>query len=55
MSNELSDEELRVRVERVRRAVLDEGIYPPYHRRQVTRLRQEWPTLYDAIMELVKR
>ena len=48
----LGDGELRERVERVRRAFLDEGAYPPYHRRQVERLRQEWPTLYRAILGL---
>lgn len=49
-----SDEELQARVARVRKALLDEGRHPPFHRRQVTRLRQEWPTMYNAIMELVK-
>lgn len=47
------DHELRGRVERVRKAFLDEGAYPPYHRRQVERLRQEWPTLYYAILNLI--
>ena len=45
---------LEVRVGRVRKAVLDEGRHPPYHRRQVEHLRREWPTLYHAIMGLVK-
>ena len=54
MSDKLSDEELRTRVERVRKAMMDEGAHPPYHRRQVEQLRQEWPTLYHAIMYLVK-
>ena len=47
------DHELRGRVERVRKAFLDEGVHPPYHRRQVERLRKEWPTLYRAIMNLI--
>lgn len=53
MSDELSDEELHARVERVRKAMLDDGVNSPYHRRQVEHLRQKWPTLYNAIMELV--
>ena len=54
MSDKLDYEELQARVARVRKAMLDEGVHPPYHRRQVERLRQEWPTLYRAIMELVR-
>lgn len=45
--------ELRERVERVRRAFLDEGAYPPYHRRKLEQLSREWPTLYNAIMGLL--
>lgn len=55
MSDKLSHEELQARVGRVRKAPLDEGVHPPYHRRQVAYLRQKWPTLYNAIMELAKR
>ena len=50
----VNEDGLEVRVGRVRKAMLDEGVHPPYHRRQVERLRQEWPTLYNAIMYLVK-
>lgn len=52
MSDKLSDEELRARVELLRRAVLNEGVYLPPHRRLVERLRQERPILYRAIMGL---
>lgn len=48
----LADRDENIR--RVRKALLDEGVHPPFHRRQVERLRQEWPTLYNAIMDLVK-
>lgn len=50
----VNEDGLKVRVGRVRKAMLDEGVHPPYHRRQVERLRQEWPMLYQAIMHLVK-
>lgn len=46
--------QLQARVGHVRKAVLEEGRHPPYHRRQVEHLRREWPTLYHAIMGLVR-
>lgn len=50
----VNEDGMEVRVERVRKAILDEGRHPPYHLRQMERLRQEWPVLYHAIMGLVK-
>lgn len=50
----VNEDGLKVRVGRVRKVILDEGRSPAYHRQQMERLRQEWPTLYNAIMHLVK-
>ena len=40
-------------VERLRKAIQDEGPHPPHHRRKLEQLRREWPTLYNAIMGLI--
>lgn len=41
------------KIEALRRALYDEGNHPAYHREQVVHLMDAWPTLYDAIKELV--
>lgn len=48
-----ADSELRSHVERLRKAIQDEGPHPQHHRKQLERLRQEWPTLYNAITGLI--
>lgn len=44
---------LRAHAESIRKAIQDEGPHPRYHRKQLERLKQEWPTLHNAIMELI--
>lgn len=40
-------------VERLRKAIQDEGPHPQHHRRKLEQLRREWPTLYTAITGLI--
>jgi hypothetical protein len=35
-------------------AMLDPGSHPDYHYQQMTRLKEEWPTLYEAIAVLIQ-
>lgn len=35
-------------------AIQNEGKYPEYHRKAMLRLEKEWPTLWDAIQQLIK-
>lgn len=41
-------------IQRVRDAIHNPGRRPDIHRQQLARLRSEWPTLYDAIMHLIR-
>lgn len=38
----------------VRQAIKDEGVNPRYHRDTMHRHRDEWPSLWSALDELVK-
>ena len=40
-------------VERLRKAIQDEGPHPQHHRRKLEQLSREWPTLYTAITGLI--
>lgn len=44
---------LRQAAGNVRRAIVDEGPAPYFHRRTINQLSTDWPTLYDAIEELI--
>lgn len=39
-------------VDRVYKAVAHKGNHPEYHDRKMAQLRREWPTLFDALMDL---
>lgn len=40
--------------DKVVQAWLRPGAYPPYHYAMQEQLKRDWPTLYNAIEELVK-
>ena len=44
---------LEVAADAIVRAMTDPGSHPDYHYRQMTRLKTEWPALYNAIAELM--
>ena len=48
----MNDQEIRARVEKLKRAVHDPGINPEYHRQQLRKLATNWPTLYKAVRSL---
>ena len=37
---------------RIDRAITDQGVSPQYHRQQMARLQNDWPTLWKAIDDL---
>ena len=44
---------LEAAADQIVRAMTDPGSHPDYHYRQMTRLKTEWPALYEAIAELM--
>lgn len=36
-------------IEKLRRAIEDEGVSPAYHRAELSRMRLQWPALWSAI------
>lgn len=43
---------MRRAAERLDAAVRDEGQHPVYHRRQIARLRREWPALWASVEDV---
>lgn len=41
-------------IEMLRRAIEDAGPEPDYHRVQLARLQRTWPTLWNAIQEVLR-
>lgn len=48
------DSNLEKAAEKVVNAILDQGINPNYHQQALRRLSQEWPTLTEALHDLIK-
>lgn len=44
---------LRQAAGKVRKAIMDEGPEPYYHKRMVNQLLNDWPTLYNAVEDLM--
>ena len=49
----MSEDGITKEVESVVRAIRDEGPVPGYHREVMVRHRREWPTLWNALDDLL--
>lgn len=46
--------ELNAALDQLRRAIRDEGPRPDVHREALHNLGRDWPTLYDAVIAVLK-
>lgn len=51
---ELENRYLRRRIAGIRDAIYDEGVQPRFHRSLMYKHRNQWPTLWKAIDDLIK-
>lgn len=47
-------ERVLVAIQNLKLAIEDEGINPHYHKAQINRLREEWPSLMNSLDDLIR-